>query len=83
MMDDQVNMDLEITNLNEVKNVLTQQNLELQTELEGCIQVDDQVKDQLKKKKSITEIREKLEHELNDLASIQQMRKMELYERMR
>lgn len=83
MMDDQVNMDLEITNLNEVKNVLTQQNLELQTELEGCIQVEDQVKDQLKKKKSITEIREKLEHELNDLASIQQMRKMELYERMR
>ena len=29
MMDDQVNMDLEMTNLREVKDVLTQQNLEL------------------------------------------------------
>ena len=43
-------MELEITNLSEVKNMLTQQNFELQVELEGFIKVEDQVKDQLEKK---------------------------------
>ena len=44
MMDDQVNMDIEMQNLTEIKNVLTAQNLNLQSELEGFIRLEDDLK---------------------------------------
>lgn len=44
MMDDQVNMDIEMQNLNEIKNVLTTQNLNLQSELESFIRLEDDLK---------------------------------------